>query len=262
MNVQITGVTINNISKKITLDIVIPVYNEDAVIIDTLRSLAKEVTVPFRVLICFDHDDDTTLDAIRLNGSQGVDIEIVRNHYRPGPHGAVMSGFFYSRSPYVMVLPADDSFNATIIDRMVDFASLGADIVCASRFILGGSMVGCPLYKALIVRFAAFTLFTFGRLPTRDGTNGCRLFSRRLLQTVLIESSVGFSYSIELIAKCHRLRWKIVEVPSQWYERSAGKSRFKIFRWMPAYLRWYFYVFQTSWFSRGPETVRRRDFLT
>jgi len=241
----------SDVYNKFFLDIVIPVYNEDAVILDTLRTLAKEVNMRFRVLICYDHDNDTTLSSIHINGSQGVDVEFVRNQ-RSGPHGAVMS-------PYVLVLPADDNFNATIIDRMVELASAGADIVCASRFIRGGSMIGCPLYKALIVRLAAFTLFTFGRLPTRDGTNGCRLFSRRLLDTVLIESSVGFTYSIELIAKCHRLKWKIAEVPSHWYERSAGKSRFKIFRWMPAYLKWYFYVFQTTWLCSGPETVRRRD---
>lgn len=240
------------------LDIVIPVYNEDAVILDTLRSLAEMVSIPFRVLICFDHDEDTTLSTIRLNGSQGVCVEFVRNQ-RSGPHGAVMAGLFHRRSKYVLVLPADDNFNAIIINEMGALAALGADVVCASRFIKGGSMVGCPVYKALIVRLAAFTLFKFGRLPTRDGTNGCRLFSRRLLDTVTIQSSEGFSYSIELIAKCHRLGWKIAEIPSQWYERSAGKSRFKIFRWMPAYLRWYFYIFSTTWLRRGPETVRRRD---
>jgi dolichol-phosphate mannosyltransferase len=248
----------NFLSSNIILDIIIPVYNEDAVILDTLRSLAEEVSTPFRVLICYDYEEDSTLSAIRLNGDQGVNLEFVRN-CRSGPHGAVLSGFNHGRSPYVLVLPADDNFNGVIVDKMVDQAILGADVVCASRFIKGGSMVGCPLYKGLIVRLAAFTLFHFGRIPTRDGTNGFRLFSRRLLDTVEIESSEGFSYSIELVAKCHRLRWKIAEIPSQWYERIAGKSRFKIFRWMPAYLRWYFYVFRTTWLCRSPETVRCRN---
>ena len=248
----------NEEPNQIILDIVIPVFNEDAVILETLKSLAEKVSISYRVLICYDHPEDTTLACIRENGSYGVEIEFIRNH-RPGPHGAVTTGLSYGRSPYVLVLPADDNFNATIINSMVGLAISGAEIVCASRFMMGGSMVGCAVHKALIVRLAAITLFKFGRLPTRDGTNGFRLFSRRLLDAVTIQSTEGFSYSIELIAKCHRLGWKIAETPSQWYERSAGQSRFKIFRWMPAYLRWYFYVFQTTWCNKGPETVRGRD---
>ena len=60
------------------IDIIIPVFNEGEVIISTLRSLAKGVRRPFRVLICYDFDEDTTLDAIRAEGSHGVFPSAVR----------------------------------------------------------------------------------------------------------------------------------------------------------------------------------------
>ena len=62
------------------------------------------------------------------------------------------------------------------------------------------------------------------RTATRPGrpANGLRLFSRRLLDRVRIESSVGFAYGIELLVKCHRLGWNIAEVPAVWYERTTG----------------------------------------
>ena len=44
----------------------------------------------------------------------------------------------------VVVYPADDDFNAAILDRMVALAKEGCDIVCASRFMPGGTMQGCP----------------------------------------------------------------------------------------------------------------------
>ena len=35
----------------------------------------------------------------------------------------------------------------------------GNDIVVAIRFMKGGSMVGCPLLKSILVRLASTTLF-------------------------------------------------------------------------------------------------------
>ena len=49
------------------LDIVIPVYNEGANIVTTLRAIAREVKTPHRVLIFYDHEDDDTLTAITQN---------------------------------------------------------------------------------------------------------------------------------------------------------------------------------------------------
>ena len=239
------------------IDIIIPVYNESQVIIPTLRSLAEHVNTKFRVLLCYDFDEDSTLDAIKEYGSQGVTISYVKNR-GVGAHGAVVSGFNASNARYVIVFPADDHVNSKIIDLMVRFADRGADVVSASRFMKGGTMTGCPFLKALLVRMAAFSLYKLARLPTHDPTNGFRLFSRRLLQSVSIESSLGFTYSLELIAKCHRLGWKIDETPAQWKERGAGKSRFDVIGWIPGYLVWYLYIFETTFMHRGPESVLKR----
>jgi glycosyltransferase involved in cell wall biosynthesis len=236
------------------LDIVIPVYNEGRNIVPVLAALRREVKTPFTVLICYDFEADDTLPALKDPAVAGIDIRLVRNSGR-GAHAAVMAGFAASRAPWVLVFPADDDFNAGILDAMVEKAEAGCDIVCASRFIPGGCMVGCPWLKAVLVRSAAFLLHRLARLPTRDPTSGFRLFSRRVLDSIFVESHEGFTYSIELLVKCHRLGWKVGEVPAKWYERKAGESRFRILRWIPAYLRWFFYAFATTWLGRGPAAV-------
>lgn len=238
------------------LDVVIPVYNEGANILPTLQALMREAETPLRVLICYDREDDDTLTAIRNNRDavSALTIEFVRNRRR-GAHGAVLTGFAASAAPFVVVMMADDDYNAGIIDAMVAKAKSGCDIVCATRFMPGGSMVGCPWLKATLVRAGNFTLYHFGRLPTRDATNGFRLFARRVIEQIVIESERGFCYSIELVVKCHRLRWRIGEVPAQWRERTRGTSRFQVMKWLPAYLRWYFYAFATTYLRRPPRTV-------
>jgi len=235
------------------VDIVTPVYNEGGNILRTLQGLADHVQAHYRVLICYDFEEDDTLSAIRQHGGF-ANLEFVRNLGR-GAHQAIITGFRRSSAPFIMVYPADDDYNAGIIDAMIKKAQQGNDVVCASRFVPGGSMVGCPWLKAVLVRCAAFTLHYFARMPARDSTNGFRLFSRRLLDRVQIESTQGFTYSIELLAKCHRLRWPMAEVPAQWRERAHGQSRFRVMRWVPAYLRWYFYVFATTFLRRSPESV-------
>ena len=94
-------------------------------------------------------------------------------------------------------------------------------------------MVGCPWLKAVLVRAANFTLYHLARLPTHDASNGFRLFSRRVTTEIPIESERGFCYSIELLVKCHRLGWRIGEVPARWFERAHGASRFQVVKWLP-----------------------------
>jgi dolichol-phosphate mannosyltransferase len=208
------------------------------------------------VLICYDSEDDDTLPAIRNNPDvwAKLDVMFVRNPGR-GAHGAVLAGFAASSAPIVAVYPADDDFNAGIIDSMAALVRGGCDVVCASRFMPGGTMQGCPWLKAALVRTAAFTLHYIAALPTRDPTSGFRMFSRRVIEQIDIESDQGFCYSIELLVKAHRLGWRVGEVPALWFERQHGASRFRVLKWLPAYLRWYRYAFATTFLRRSSATV-------
>ena len=239
------------------LDIIIPVFNEGESILSVLKCLQREVKTPFRVLICYDYEEDNTLRALRAYEYSPFEIRLVKNRGE-GVHGAVMTGFRASTASAVVVYPADDDYNAGTLDRMYQKLQEGCEIVAASRFMPGGCMVGCRWQKAILVRLVAFSLYHLAGIPTHDASNGFRLFSRHLLDIIEIESESGFTYSLELLVKCHRLGWKIGEVPARWFERTKGTSRFRILKWAPAYLRWYFYAFATTWLRCGPARVRLR----
>ena len=242
----------------VELDIVIPVYNEGENIIAVLDSLRKHVLTRFRVLLCHDSNEDTTLTAVRHSPSFPFEVRFVRNRSR-GPHDAVVTGFKESTAPAVLVIPGDDDYNAACVDLMVEQFRAGCDVVAASRFMPGGCMKGCPWLKAVLVRSSAFLLYHLAQVPTHDPSNGFRLFSRRVLDTIPIESSIGFTYSLELLAKCHRLGWKIGEVPVAWHERKSGTSRFRVVKWLPHYLVWFLYCFATAMRLKKPASVKRRE---
>src|SRR5690349_21132642 len=119
------------------LDFVIPVYNEGDNILAVLDSLKKALRIPYRVLICYDDDDDDTLSVLRGYNAE-TDVVLVKNRYGRGPHAAVRSGFDASTAPAVLMIPADDDYNAPAFQAMYDEFERGSDIVCASRFIRRG----------------------------------------------------------------------------------------------------------------------------
>ena len=236
------------------LDIVLPVYNEKENIIEVLTALRDSVRTSFKVLVCYDRDDDNTLPALREAGDIGVDVLLVKNR-GTGVHGAVITGFEVSSAPAVLMFPADEPYNAGIIDAMYRNFEAGNDVVVASRFMRSGHMEGGPLLKSLIVRIASFVLRYLVGVPASDASYGLRIFSRRILDTIQIESTEGFTYAIELLVKCHRLGWGIAEVPAVWHRRERGASHFRLRKWLPHYARWFFYAFATVYLRRPGRSV-------
>ena len=241
--------------EKIQLEIVIPVYNEGPNIVKLFESFNKYVKTKFRILICYDKEDDDIFNFANEFKKFPFETLFVKNPGQ-GPCSAIKEGLYFGNSECVIVYPADDFLNFNIIDKMYSTFKQENDIVVASRFIKGGSMKGCPLIKSILVRLASSTLYFLSSIPVRDASNGFRLFSRRLLNRVNLESKVGFAYSLELLAKCNRLKFGIAEIPAQWEERSEGSSRFKVFKWISQYLRWYFYGLETTWLKRSPKDVK------
>lgn len=230
------------------LDIVIPVYNEATNIIQVLEQFKLNIKANYRILICYDFPEDNTLIAIQNYNTQNLNIKFILNQ-STGPLGAIISGFQASTAPYVLVYPADDFINTLLIDHMLYLAKCGADIVCPSRFMPGGYMKNCPKIKSVIMQCVNFLLYYIAQVPTRDSSNGFRLFSKKVLNNIDIESTQGFAYSIELLVKAHRLNYNIKEIPSTWIERTNGQSRFKVFGWFSCYMRWFVYAFATMLYS-------------
>ena len=241
--------------QKVPLEIVIPIYNEGEKVIKLLNQFEKQVNVKIRVLLCYDLDNDNVFNYENQLKKCSFEVILVKNPLA-GPCEAIKHGLNFGNSECVIVFPADDFLNINIIDQMYSAFKNNNDIVVASRFIKGGSMKDCPLIKSVLVRFASFTLYFFSSIPVRDASNGFRLFSRKLLNVVKIESKVGFAYSLELLAKCNRLKFKIAEIPAQWEERSEGSSRFKVFKWILQYLHWYFYGLATTWLKKDSKDVK------
>ncbi len=222
------------------LSIVIPVYNEGENVVPTLRGVVERTrTRPLEVLVVHDFDEDTTVPVVKRLQAEMPELRLHRNTLGRGVLNAMKSGLRGARAQYVLVSMGDGSDDPDDIDRMYDLARAGADVVAGSRYMRGGRQLGGPLLKRSMSRAAGLSLHWLGGIPVHDATSNFRLYSKRLLNQVTIESTGGFELGIELTVKAYLLGMKVAEVPTTWRDRTAGTSRFKLWQWLPRYLKWY-----------------------
>ncbi len=228
--------------------IVVPVYNEGDNIRQTLAELDAKVRVEAEVWLVYDRDDDTTVPSAReLEGKTRLPFRLVRNKYGRGALNAIKTGLEDASLELVVVTMADLCDPPEVINDMVAAAEREqADIVCASRYMKGGKQHGGPKFKGFLSHTAGLLLCWFARLPTHDPTNSFKLYRKSFLNTVTIESTGGFELGLELVVKAHLARRRIVEVPTTWRDRVAGQSNFKLWKWLPHYLKWFFRAFRRT----------------
>jgi dolichol-phosphate mannosyltransferase len=237
------------------LSIVIPVYNEGDTVVSTLQGIYNDVsTRPLEVLVVYDFDEDTTVPVVKRLQPAMPGLQLFRNRFGRGALNAVKSGLQAASAPHVLVTMADGSDEPVVIDAMVNKALRGADIVSGSRYMRGGRQLGGPLVKRSLSRVAGLSLHWLGGVATHDSTSNFRLYSRRLLDAVTIESRGGFELGLELTVKGHLLGMLVEEVPTTWRDRTSGESRFRLWQWMPHYLHWYW----LGMYGRVSSRPRRR----
>lgn len=223
--------------------IIVPAYNEGPSITETLDRLLAAATIPCEVLVVYDTPDDTTAPHAAAYAAKDARVVPTLNTFGRGPAYAIAFGMERASADVLVVTMADLSDDVTQIPTLVEMVERGAAIAAASRYSRGGRQVGGPRLKGLLSRLAGLSLHFLARVPTRDATNSFKAYSTEFVRTVGVESTAGFELAIELVAKAHRLRRPISEIPTVWRDRTAGTSNFKVGKWLPKYLRWYLFAF-------------------
>jgi dolichol-phosphate mannosyltransferase len=235
------------------LTIVIPVYNEGANFPALWSEMTEHLNFPFTALVAYDFDGDDTLPVVQQIIAQGeARLKLVKNSYGRGVVGAIRSGFDAAPAGPVLVVMADLSDDLGQVSKMLELYRRGSHIVVGSRYMKGGRLIGGPWFKQLLSRLSGLSLCWLRGMPTHDATNAFKIYDRAMLDAIQIESKGGFELSLEITVKAFLAGYTISETPSTWRDRTAGTSRFKLWKWLPHYLKWYFMAFQPKSRKRRP----------
>jgi dolichol-phosphate mannosyltransferase len=225
------------------VSVVVPAYNEGDHILPVFDRIFESVRLQCEVLVVVDSEDDSTIPVLSEYSMKEPRLRCIVNTYGSGPANAIRYGIDVAAAPVAVVTMADGCDDPRQIDDLARLVDRGVAVAAASRYMPGGQQVGGPLLKGLLSKIAGRSLGLLARIGTRDATNSFKAYSTDFVRKVGIDSRAGFEIGIELSAKARRMRMPVAEIPTIWLDRQAGVSNFKLAKWIPGYLRWYWFAF-------------------
>ncbi len=211
--------------------VIIPTYNEKENIERIIRkvfSLEKD----FDVLIIEDNSPDGTAKIVhRLMKEFKNRLFILERKGKLGLGTAYIAGFKWGLDheyEYIFEMDADFSHNPDDLIKMYNAAAVdGADAVIGSRYIKGVNVVNWPMGRVLMSYYASMYVRIVTGLKIMDTTAGFMCWTRRVLETIDLDSIkfVGYAFQIEMKYTASKLGFKVVEVPIIFTDRTEGTSK-------------------------------------
>jgi dolichol-phosphate mannosyltransferase len=211
--------------------VIIPTYNEKENIERIIRkvfSLEKE----FNVLVVEDNSPDGTAAIVKeLMKEFDKRLFIMERKGKLGLGTAYIEGFKWGLDheyEYIFEMDADFSHNPDDLNRLYEAAAKGgADVVIGSRYIRGVNVVNWPIGRVLMSYYASTYVRMVTGLKIMDTTAGFMCWTRRVLETIDLDSIkfVGYAFQIEMKYTAHKLGFNIVEVPIIFTDRTEGTSK-------------------------------------
>ncbi len=231
--------------------LIVPARNEKVLMPIFLSRMVETVEIPVEVLIIVDSENDTTLDAVQDCKIGNLQVRTLVSDLGPGPAQAIKFGIASAQTEVVVVTMADGSDDPRVIDDLIRLIERGCVVAAASRYMPGGQQIGGPRFKKFLSKNASRILRFVGGLGIHDATNSFKGYSLDFIRRVGIESNRGFEIGLELTAKAHRRKLLIAEVPTIWIDRDFGESNFQLKKWLPHYLKWFFFAFGRKISDKG-----------
>jgi dolichol-phosphate mannosyltransferase len=207
--------------------VVLPTFNER----DNLERVVKGVREHgYDVLVVDDASPDGTGElAGRLaDGDPGV--RLLERGRKLGLGSAYVEGFTQGlgRGYGLFVeMDADGSHRPEHLDAIVDAARATGGMAIGSRYTAGGSIVGWGPARHLLSWGANLYCRLVLGLRIRDCTSGYRCYTRAVLEKIDLQRVVsqGYSFQIEMVYRCTRLGYAVVETPIRFEDRVQGVSK-------------------------------------
>ena len=211
--------------------VVIPTYNEIENIERLLRmvfSLQRE----FHVLIVDDNSPDGTAQAVEYNLIKYPQkLFILKRAEKKGLGTAYIAGFKWAldkKYDYIFEMDADFSHNPNDLVRLFNACDKeGNDVAIGSRYVTGVNVVNWPMSRVLLSWLASkYVQFVMG-VDIYDTTAGFICYKRKVLEKINLDNIrfVGYAFQIEMKFKAYLSKFKIVEVPVIFTDRTKGESK-------------------------------------
>jgi glycosyltransferase involved in cell wall biosynthesis len=211
--------------ENVAVFVVIPAFNENAVLRSTVTSL-----LPFGYSIVVVDDGSATPLADHLDR---LNVWCLRHDINLGQGAALQTGsdFALLKGARIIVhFDADGQHPADMVGRLIEPIVNGeVEMTLGSRFLNARDRGAVPLSKRLLLKAGVFVSWVFTGMWLSDTHNGMRALSRKAAESIVLKEN-GFAHATEILDLLRRSKIRYREVPVSVryteYSRKKGQSIF------------------------------------
>ena len=234
---------------KAKLSIIVPTYNESQNIVRMLDSIAETLS-PYKaseIIVVDDNSPDGTAEMAKshakiISTKKKIRIEIISRNGKFGLSSAIVKGVQSATGDFLVIMDGDFSHPPQVIPSIIQaLQDSNYDIVVASRYVKGGSIIGWP-FKRRLVSKGATKIARYGLgIDVMDPVSGFFAFRRDIINGLKFDA-IGYKMLLEILVKTKGARVK--EIPYTFTNRRRGTSKLDanvMFNYLRAVMRLYRY---------------------
>jgi dolichol-phosphate mannosyltransferase len=209
------------------ISVIIPTYNEAAVVEETLRRAAAALRTTgedFELIVVDDASADGTAELVESLANE-IPVRVLRRPGRLGLATAVLDGWAMARGDVWGVMDADLQHPPETLTALAAAIRQGADLAIGSRYVPGGGSYDWIWVRRFISRTAnhmALTVLPLKLAGVGDTGSGMFLVRAAPLRNIKLHP-LGYKILLEVLAKADFQR--LVEVPYIFQKRERGASK-------------------------------------
>ena len=211
------------------VSIIIPAYNEEKIIKETLDGMRNFFRgYNYEIIVSADGCTDRTHVIVNDISRSDSRIKLIASSERLGKGGGLKRGFESSKGGVIVFADADGSCSPLEIMKLINGVK-SFDIVIASRAVEGSKLLRRQSFfrEHMGKTFNLILRILFG-VSIKDTQCGYKAFRREALKKILPKvKSNGWEFDAELLYKAKRFNFTIKEMGVEWKNR--GESKLAIF---------------------------------
>jgi dolichyl-phosphate beta-glucosyltransferase len=200
------------------LSIIIPAYNEEALIVSTLDGLEAYLSdrlEAYEVIVVDDGSQDRTAHCIRdWQKNRNVDLQLLINEKNMGKGFSIQRGVMESRGRFIIFIDADLPYELYAIDDFLKALRNGYDLAIGSRVLPGSQVKGVPVLRYISGQIFSWMVqaVLFQGLP--DTQCGFKSFRAGAAKEIFRRLTIGgFGFDVEMLFVARKLKLAVQPVP-------------------------------------------------
>lgn len=199
------------------LSIIVPAYNEEALIVSTLEGLKTYFSTHperYEIIVVDDGSQDKTATcAEEWRKTNGVDLHLLVNEKNMGKGFSIQRGVLESRGSYIIFIDADLPYELDAIGGFLSALRSGYDLAIGSRVLPGSQVKGVPILRYISGQIFSWMVqaVLFQGLP--DTQCGFKSFRSAAAKEIFRRLTIsGFGFDVEMLFVARKLKLAIQPV--------------------------------------------------